>query len=76
MLDHVSLGVSDLERAVSFYDAVLAALGYYVWTPNAMERVWRQLKGPSVIRGPDVVAVGQRRASHELQDSRADPEAE
>ena len=28
MLDHVSLGVSDLARAIGFYDAVLAALGY------------------------------------------------
>ncbi len=28
MLDHVSLGVSELERAISFYDAVLGSLGY------------------------------------------------
>ena len=28
MLDHVSVGVSDLERATSFYDAALLALGY------------------------------------------------
>ncbi len=28
MLDHVSVGVSELERAMGFYDAVLAALGY------------------------------------------------
>lgn len=28
MLHHVSLGVSDVERAARFYDAVLAALGY------------------------------------------------
>ena len=28
MLDHVSLGVSDLDRAAVFYDAVLVALGY------------------------------------------------
>lgn len=33
MLHHVSLGVADLQRASSFYDAVLAALGYgRVWT--------------------------------------------
>ena len=28
MLDHLSLGVSDLPRAVAFYDAALAPLGY------------------------------------------------
>lgn len=28
MLDHISIGVSDLERAAAFYDAALAALGY------------------------------------------------
>jgi catechol 2,3-dioxygenase-like lactoylglutathione lyase family enzyme len=27
MIDHVSVGVSDLDRAARFYDAVLAALG-------------------------------------------------
>ena len=28
MLDHVSIGVSDIKRAGSFYDAVLKPLGY------------------------------------------------
>jgi catechol 2,3-dioxygenase-like lactoylglutathione lyase family enzyme len=28
MIDHLSLGVSDLARSGSFYDAVLASLGY------------------------------------------------
>lgn len=28
MIDHLSLGVADLERAAAFYDAVLAPLGY------------------------------------------------
>jgi catechol 2,3-dioxygenase-like lactoylglutathione lyase family enzyme len=28
VLDHLSIGVSDLARAAAFYDAVLAALGY------------------------------------------------
>ena len=28
MLDHVSLGVVDLARAATFYDAILATLGY------------------------------------------------
>ena len=33
MLDHISLGVSNLGRAASFYDAVLAPLGYVrKWT--------------------------------------------
>jgi catechol 2,3-dioxygenase-like lactoylglutathione lyase family enzyme len=36
MLSHISLGVSDLSRALVFYDAVLAPLGYVrVWiTPR------------------------------------------
>src|SRR5438552_1968903 len=33
MLGHLSFGVSDLDRAIGFYDAVLGALGYTrVWT--------------------------------------------
>jgi catechol 2,3-dioxygenase-like lactoylglutathione lyase family enzyme len=33
MLHHLSLGVSNLQRAASFYDAVLAPLGYVrVWS--------------------------------------------
>lgn len=33
MLHHLSLGVSNLQRAASFYDAALAALGYVrVWS--------------------------------------------
>lgn len=28
MLDHLSIGVADLDRAAAFYDAVLGALGY------------------------------------------------
>jgi len=36
MLHHVSLGVTDLERSASFYDAALAALGYMrVWTDKS-----------------------------------------
>ncbi|MEQ8398082.1 VOC family protein [Thalassobaculum sp.] len=33
MLGHLSFGVNDLDRAASFYDAILAPLGYVrVWT--------------------------------------------
>jgi catechol 2,3-dioxygenase-like lactoylglutathione lyase family enzyme len=33
MLDHISFGVSDLERSIAFYDAVFAPLGFVrVWT--------------------------------------------
>jgi catechol 2,3-dioxygenase-like lactoylglutathione lyase family enzyme len=33
MLGHLSFGVADLPRAIAFYDAVLAPLGYVrVWT--------------------------------------------
>lgn len=36
MLHHLSLGVRDIERAVAFYDAALAPLGYV--------RVWSDLR--------------------------------
>lgn len=36
MLHHISLGVTEIERAVSFYDAALKPLGY--------ERVWSDLR--------------------------------
>lgn len=36
MLHHLSFGVSDIERAAAFYDAVLAPLGYV--------RVWADLR--------------------------------
>lgn len=37
MFDHISIGVSDLERSVKFYDATLGTLGYVrLWhTPRA-----------------------------------------
>lgn len=36
MLDHVSLGVADLNRSTAFYDAALGALGLgRVWTKEA-----------------------------------------
>lgn len=43
MLHHVSLGVTDIERAVAFYDAVLAPLGYV--------RVWSDLDGDDAAAG-------------------------
>lgn len=36
MLHHVSFGVTDIERSASFYDAVLAPLGY--------GRVWEDIR--------------------------------
>lgn len=43
MLHHVSLGVTDIERAAAFYDAVLAPLGYV--------RVWSDLDGDDAAAG-------------------------
>ena len=43
MLDHISLGVSDLDRAAAFYDAVLAPLGYVRLFANPRGVGW----GPS-----------------------------
>ncbi len=35
MLDHISLGVSDLQRSIRFYDAVLRPLGYVrIWSDD------------------------------------------
>lgn len=52
MLHHLSLGVTDLERACRFYDAALGALGY--------RRLWSRLDGDAQRRavgygreGPD-----------------------
>lgn len=36
MLHHISLGVSDIQRAAAFYDAVLEPLGY--------QRVWSDIR--------------------------------
>jgi catechol 2,3-dioxygenase-like lactoylglutathione lyase family enzyme len=36
MLDHISLGVTSIERAIEFYDATLRPLGYV--------RVWSDLR--------------------------------
>lgn len=51
MLSHLSLGVSDLERAATFYDAVLAPLGSVrVWSyPTAA--------GFGAAGGPDKLAL-------------------
>ncbi len=45
MLHHISFGVTNLKKAVAFYDAVLAPLGYV--------RVWTDFDGE-----PDTHAVG------------------
>lgn len=37
MLDHVSLGTHDLERATGFYSRVLAAIGYTIQRSDAEE---------------------------------------
>jgi catechol 2,3-dioxygenase-like lactoylglutathione lyase family enzyme len=51
MLDHLSLGVADLERAAAFYDAVLEPLGY--------ARRWTGLHGVEYDRpgGPGALAL-------------------
>ena len=60
-LHHVSLGVTDLERAARFYDAVLAPLG--------LVRVWEDTSAVEAAIGygrpaqPDVIALKQRSAA-------------
>jgi len=63
MLGHLSFGVADLPRAIAFYDAVLAPLGYVrVWTieqqagygpPGGGDKLALKLQsGPVVPPGP------------------------
>jgi catechol 2,3-dioxygenase-like lactoylglutathione lyase family enzyme len=63
MLGHLSFGVSDLPRAIAFYDAALAPLGYVrVWTtqtqagygePGGGDKLALKLQsGPVVPPGP------------------------
>lgn len=64
MLHHISLGVTDIERAPVFYDAVLAPLGYV--------RVWSDLRpgedgqavGYGLPGGGDKLALKHRPAEH------------
>lgn len=53
MLDHISIGVSDLERSIAFYDAALAPLGY--------ERVYTSAKsaGYGIPRHDDAFSIRQ-----------------
>lgn len=53
ILDHVSIGVSDLARSMAFYDAVLASLG--------IERVWTagDAAGYGFSGGDDALAIKQ-----------------
>lgn len=61
MLHHISLGVSDIDRAAAFYDAALAPLGYVrVWddlSPGADD----QAVGYGVAGGGDKLAIKLRR---------------
>jgi catechol 2,3-dioxygenase-like lactoylglutathione lyase family enzyme len=60
-LHHVSLGVTDLDRAARFYDAVLEPLG--------LVRVWEETSAVEAAIGygppgqPDVIALKQRPAA-------------
>lgn len=58
MLDHVSLGTSDLERARAFYDALLEPLGFVaVWViPNGV--------GYGAPGGGDKLAIKLRDGAH------------
>ncbi len=62
VFDHVSLGVADLDRAASFYDACLAPLGYV--------RLWRVAR--AVGYGPEGYAA---EAPFALVDGGADARA-
>ena len=46
MLDHLSLGVTDLARAMRFYDAAFAPLGYARQLANEREAAYRRTARP------------------------------
>ncbi len=62
MIHHVSLGVHDIERSATFYDAALSPLGYF--------RVWNDLRpgeegqavGYGIPGGGDTLAIKQSTA--------------
>ena len=63
MLDHLSLGVTDLGRAMRFYDAAFAPLGYARRLSNAREAAYGQDGAPTfwlypVKPGESVVGAG------------------
>ena len=53
MFDHISIGVSNLERSSAFYEAVLGALGYVVLSGNARSQVY----GPAGFKGEAPFAI-------------------
>lgn len=55
MIDHLSLGVANLDRAAAFYDAVLSALGYTRLGGNARSVVY----GPEGFAGEAPFAIIQ-----------------
>jgi catechol 2,3-dioxygenase-like lactoylglutathione lyase family enzyme len=59
MLDHISLGVTSIERAVEFYDAALRPLGYVrVWN-NLRPGEQGQAVGYGLPEGEDELALKQ-----------------
>ena len=63
MLDHLSLGVTDLARAMSFYDAAFAPLGYARQLANELEAAYGPNGAPNfwlypVNAGESVVGAG------------------
>jgi len=60
MLSHISLGVSNLERSLVFYDAILATLGYV--------RVWRDADAAGYGRpgGDDEFAIKQHEGALQI----------
>jgi catechol 2,3-dioxygenase-like lactoylglutathione lyase family enzyme len=56
LFDHMSLGVSDLERSAAFYDAVLGALGYVRLSANARSVCY----GPPGFKGEAPFAIIER----------------
>lgn len=63
MLDHISLAVTDLERSIRLYDAILEPLGY--------RRLWTYTDGAGYgIRGQDDAFAIRRHAATALAVSK------
>jgi catechol 2,3-dioxygenase-like lactoylglutathione lyase family enzyme len=65
MLDHISIGVSDLARSIAFYDAVGGALGFV--------RVWSAADAAGYGRrgGDDTLAIKQEPAQNVRPSARS-----
>lgn len=57
MIDHVSITVSDLERAGAFYDAIMAALGHARVNASAQRIGYGRRRSAAEPNGPSYISI-------------------